>query len=551
MKTKKSMRTRDPSKQHNLLLAAAAVLIVGSLSVYCLMLYRWLGEKPAAVAFPPKPPAQASDELAAARARFREGFLEPSSRLRLAEVLYGQGRAVDAFYVLRETRRFFGEEVFRRAHERIVLHKDPYLGDADFDPSPANQNRLEDKLKSSPNDADTLTYLAHIATEGGDQAQALKYAEAGLLARPTDLGLMLLKADVTSAGDLMGAIPLYARLANAAPASFEGRRALETLGKFSQKKEADPQAEAGRLAQEALEELFKAQPKEPMVFAALALSAWNRGEPAAARALCAETLTKDPHHAGALMVDGLIAMSDKDADRALKSFSAAWSLNPNDFFSAAQLARLYDRERGDRESALPYYIALYRQNPDYGVGEPVEGLIQEIVDTRAKALVEQAPVESLARFFNSDDASLRAQACVRASLAQDPRWIDQLADLLDDDTEAVRHDADYALYQLARKSPDGVRQRRDVWLASPRPLLHTRALNLFADLYPDETFPFVAQSLRSPSPVVRFLTSSILERYYKNTPAGRKARADYMAEEQDPGVLAQYARWEKMQGQKP
>jgi hypothetical protein len=150
-------------------------------------------------------------------------------------VLYGQGRAVDAFYVLRETRRFFGEEVFRRAHERIVLHKDPYLGDADFDPSPANQNRLEDKLKSSPNDADTLTYLAHIATEGGDQAQALKYAEAGLLARPTDLGLMLLKADVTSAGDLMGAIPLYARLANAAPASFEGRRALETLGKFSQR----------------------------------------------------------------------------------------------------------------------------------------------------------------------------------------------------------------------------------------------------------------------------------------------------------------------------
>ena len=544
------MKTRDPAKRHNLLLAAAGLLITGCLAVYCLMFYRWLGEPAAPVAFPPKPPARASDDLAAARAGFREYFLEPEARLRLAEVLYGQGRAIDAFYVLREARKFFGDEVFRRAHERIVLHKDAYLGDSDFDASPANESRLLEKLKAAPNDADTMGYLAHIAVDRGQPAEALKYAEDGLTARPSDLGLLLLKADVTAESDIMGAIPLYARLANLAPSSYEGRRALETLGKYAQKKESDPQAEAGHLAQEALQELFKAQPKEPMVFAALALSAWNRGEPATARALTAEALTKDPNHAGALMVDGLIAMSDKDTDRAIKSFTAAWKLNAEDFFSATQLARLYDRERGDREDALPFYIALYRQNPDYAVGEPVEQLISEIVDIRRSALVEQAPVESLGRFLSSDDASLRAQACVRAAQALDPRWIDQLAELLDDDTEIVRHNADYALYQLAKKSPEPVRVRRDAWLASPRPLLHTRALNLFADLYPQETFPFVAQALRDPSPVVRFLTRSILDTYYKDAPAGRKALSEYLAEETDAAVLAQYARMKEQEEKK-
>ena len=57
-----------------------------------------------------------------------------------------------------------------------------------------------------------------------------------------------------------------------------------------------------------------------------------------------------------------------------------------------------------------------------------------------------------------------------------------MAELLDDDTEIVRHNADYALYKIGQKNPDAVAVRRAEWLSSPKPLVRARALNLFADL---------------------------------------------------------------------
>src|SRR6185295_4156826 len=110
------------------------------------------------------------------------------------------------------------------------------------------------------------------------------------------------------------------------------------------------------------------RPKDPSIFSAMAMAAWKRNDSAAARALVAQTLRADPKNAGALMVDGVIALSDGDADRAVKEFAAAWEENPEDLRSAEELARIYDRERGDRESALPYYIAIYRHDPGASAG---------------------------------------------------------------------------------------------------------------------------------------------------------------------------------------
>ncbi|MBI3551159.1 MAG: hypothetical protein HY077_01465 [Elusimicrobia bacterium] len=512
------MKTRP--ERHNLLIAAAALMIAASLAAYCLLFLRWLGVRPATGPFSPKAPAAAPVDLAAARAQFRDRFLDPDARMRLAEALYARGRWVDAFYVLRDARQFFGETAFRGAHARVVLRSQACASEAADDPC----------------------VLARSAFERGEGADALKYAEAGLAARPNETSLLLLKAELTAQSDLMGAIPVYARLANASPSAADGRKALEALSKLAQRKETEPNAEAGRLAREALAELFKAQPKNADIFASLAMSEWNRGDAATARAMVAETLRKEPAQAGALMVDGVIALAAGDTEKALKAFSAAWEHNPNDLTSAAQLARIYDRQRGDRESALPYYIALYRDDPDYAAGEPAERLIQEILDARRKALLERVGVESLGRYLSSEDASLRAEACARAASAPDPRWIEALADLLDDDTDIVRHNADYALYQIAWKQPGALRVRKDQWLQSPRPLLRTRALNLFADLYSFDTFPAVAQALHDPSPTVRFLTKTmVLDRYYKDLPAARKVGDEYLASEKDPAVLALYA----------
>ncbi len=147
--------------------------------------------------------------------------------------------------------------------------------------------------------------------------------------------------------------------------------------------------------------------------------------------------------------------------------------------------------------------------------------------------------EALGRFLSSDDASLRAEAAVRAAAAKDLRWIESLADLLDDDTEIVRHNADYALFQIAQSHPDAVRVRREEWLGSDRPLVRVRALNLFADLDPKEAWPLVPRFLKDPDPAVRFLTRAlVLDHYYKDTREGAALRAESLAREKDPRVLA-------------
>ena len=85
--------------------------------------------------------------------------------------------------------------------------------------------------------------------------------------------------------------------------------------------------------------------------------------------------------------------------------------------------------------------------------------------------------------------------------------------------------------------------RREEWLSSEKPLVRARALNLFADIEPAETFPFVVKALRDPHPAVRFLAKvMVLDHYYKDDPKAAKARADYLASEKDPLVLAHYAR---------
>lgn len=540
------MKTRRDSSRHNLLIALAALMIAGSIAAYCLLFFRWLGGRPLAQPFSPKAPAAAPADLSAARAEFRDRFLDPAARLRLAEALYARGRWVDAFYVMHETREFFGDEAFRRAHRRVVLGRDAFLGDGVFDPSADNERRLKERLAANPADADASAYLARVFESRGDREGAQKYAQAGLAARPSDPSLMLLSAELTAAADPTAGITLYARLANAVPASREGRRALEALGKFARKRPEEAPGEAGALAQEALQELFKARPKEPAIFAALALSVLKRGDAAGARALCADALRKDPGNPGALMVEGAIALSEGDAAMALKDLSQAWRQNPDDLYSAAELARIYDRERGDRESALPYYIALFREDPDYAPGAPVEQQIIEILDARRKALLDRQPAGALERFLSSEDGSLRAEACARAAQSRDPRWVDELAERLDDDADIVRHNADYALYQLAARYPDAVRVRKDEWLKSPRPFLRARALNLFADLFAQETFPAVVAALHDQNPAVRFFAKTmILDHYYKDLPAARKAAAEYLSVEKDQAVLALYARMAK------
>jgi HEAT repeat protein len=333
-------------------------------------------------------------------------------------------------------------------------------------------------------------------------------------------------------------IPVHAETARDYPDSPEGRDSLDQLSRMAQGDPNGSGGEASQLALTALEELYHQDPKSAEKLAALGAALVGRGDDEKAAAYAQQALNKNPGQAGADRVLGMLALKARDMDGARKWLDAAWEGDANDLYSAAKLAQIYDKRLGDPEGALPFYLALYHENPDYDDGEPVETRIRETLDLRRARLLKNVSVDGLGARFKLDDASLRAEAALRAADFKDARWIDALGELLNDDCEIVRRNADYALFQIGKADPDAVRARRDAWLESDKPLVRIRALNLFADLDGLNALPSVVKALDDPNPAVRALAVVMaLDHYYARVPEAARARARFVAREKDPAVL--------------
>jgi hypothetical protein len=472
------MASMRESRRTNLIILAAVLMIAGAVAIYATLVMRWFSaEKPAAPAASSATSKAALDaSLDEARRDFRERLLDPRAHLRLSEALWKAGRPVDAFYVMYAARQIFPDAAFRQAHAEIVLG----VGG----PAAAARSRLK-----------------------------------GL----TDPAMT---------------VPIHAEVARDYPDSPEGRDSLDQLSQLAMAPEGGAGGDAARGARTALDELYRADPRNPEKLAALAGADFGRGDAATAQALAAEALNKYPGQAGAARIMGMLALRERDIDGAIKWLTAAWDRDPEDLYSASKLAQIYVKRRGDPEGALPFYLALYRENPDFADDEPAETRIRTTLDHRREDLLKDAPVEGLGGRFKLDDASLRAEAALRAAAFKDPRWIDALGDLLDDDAEIVRRNADYALFQIAAQEPDAVRARRAQWLGSDKPLVRIRALNLFADLDGKNALPAVSAALRDPNAGVRvFAKLMVLDHYYKGVPEAAKLRSRYLAEEKDPDAL--------------
>jgi hypothetical protein len=465
------------SRRANYLILAALLMIAAAFAAYATLVVRWFAAPKPPATFDAAGPRQTPDAaLAAARREFRENLLDARVHLRLSEALWRAGRPVDAFYVMYAARQLFSGEDFRSAHADVVLKV------------------------------------------GGPAAAA--------------------RARLKGLTDPAMSVPIYAEVARNYPHTPEGRDSLDQLSQLAASPPGGPNGDAGRLAHTALEELYRGDPKDPEKLAALAGAAFNRGEAEHAAALASDAWNKHPGHAGAARIMGMLALRDRDVDAALQWLKVAWDHDSEDLYSAAKLAQLYEKRRGDREGALPFYMALYRQNPDYADDAPAETKIRETLDRRRESLLHDAPVAGLGGRFALDDASLRAEACLRAAAFRDPVWIDTLGELLDDDTELVRRNADYALFEISRKEPDAIRARRSAWLTSEKTLVRIRALNLFADLDGRNALPAVAVALRDSNTAVRvFAKIMVLDHYYKDEPEAAKLRSRYLAEEKDPDAL--------------
>ncbi len=473
------------SRRTNALIVIALLMIAAAFAAYSLIMMSWFKApaRPNAGSGASVSRAEAEDRLASARKEFRTHLLDARAHLRLSDALWKAGRPVDSFYVMYASRQLFSEETFRRAHAEVVLGA------------------------------------------GGPAAEKRRRLEG------------LRDAAVT--------VPVHAEIAREHPDTPEGRESLDALSRLAAGDENAQGGESAQLARTALEELHHADPKHPGKLAALGMAFFARGDFALAHAVASEALAKNPNQAGASQIMGALALQQKDIDGAMRWLSSSWDRNPDDLYSASKLAQIYDKRRADAESALPFYLAIHRQNPDFADGgEPIERRIRETLDARRESLLKNAPVEGLGARFALDDASLRAEACLRAAAYKDPRWIERLGELLDDDVELVRRNADFALFEIGKKEGELVRSRRDAWLASDKPLVRIRALNLFADLDGKNALPALTTALRDPNPAVRaFAKIMVLDHYFDKLPEGTKLRARYLAEEHDPEALSLLARF--------
>jgi tetratricopeptide (TPR) repeat protein len=474
------------SRRTNALIVIALFMIALAFTAYSLIMMSWFktGSHPG---LGPARSVQARAEveqlLTTARKEYRARLLDVRAHLRLSNALWKAGRPVDSFYVLYAARQLFADDAFRRAHAEVVLGV------------------------------------------GGPAAELRRRLEG--------------KSDVALV------VPIHAAIAREHADTPEGRQSLDALSRLAAGDENAAGGEAARLARTALDELHQDDPKHAGKLAALGMALFARGDYALAHAVASEVLAKNPSQAGAAQVMGALSLQRKDMNAATRWLSTSWELNPDDLYSASKLAQIYDKRRADAEGALPFYLALYRQNPDFAdAGEPVERRIRETLDARRESLLRHAPVEGLGARFNLDDASLRAEACLRAAEFKDPRWIDRLGELLDDDTEIVRRNADYALFEIGKKETDAVRARRDGWLGSEKPLVRIRALNLYADLDGRNVLPALASALRNPSPAVRaYAKVMVLDHYFSQMPEGITLRSRYLAEERDLEAMSLLARF--------
>jgi tetratricopeptide (TPR) repeat protein len=464
------------TRRTNLIIVVSLLMIAAAFAIYATMVLRWFSSENALV-----PPAQSAAaaaaeraELDAARREFRDRLLDPRAHMRLSEALWKAGRPVDSFYVMYAARQLFPDDAYRQAHAEVVVG----IG------GPASAARARLKGLNDP----ALT------------------------------------------------VPVHAETARDYPDTAEGRDSLDRLSQMAS--DSSSGGESAELALTALGELYRQDPKSPEKLAALGAALIARGDDAKAAAYAQQALTKYPGQAGADRVMGMLALKDRDVDGARKWLNAAWERDSNDLYSAAKLAQIYDKRRGDPEEALPFYLALYHENPYYEDGDPAETKIRRTLDDRRSRLLKFVAVGGVGSRFKLDDASLRAEAALRAADFKDPRWIDGLGALLDDDCEIVRRNADYALYRIGQAEPDAMHARRDAWLGSDSPLVRIRALNLFADLDGKNALPAAAGALSDPNPGVRaFAVIMVLDHYYAGVPEASRARARLLATEKDPAVV--------------
>lgn len=463
-------------------------MVVAAFLVCAVIMTHWLASPPRPGADTDAASAQVPTEetlrlLSDARLNFREHLLEVNAHLRLSEALWKAGRPIDAFYVSYAARQLFSNDVFRRAHSEIVLGA------------------------------------------GGPAAE--------------------LRRRLSSVSAPAAAIGLHIDIARRHPDTPEGRDSLDALMRMAAADENTGGGETARLARTALEGLHHSDPRHPGKLTALGMAMFMRGDFTLAHAIASEALQKNPNQGGAAQVMGALALQQRDLDGALRWLTIAWDRNSDDLYSASKLAQIYDNLRADSEGALPFHLALYRNNPDYADGgTPIENRIRQTLDERRAYLLKNVTVDALGSRFVLDDASLRAEACLRAGYFKDPRWIDALVDLLDDDVEIVRRNADYALFEIGKNNTAAIQARRERWLGDDKPLVRIRALNLFADLEGRNAVPSLVAALRDPDPAVRaFAKIMVLDHYFKQIPEYPRIKARYLAEEKNPQAVALLTRF--------
>ena len=488
--------------------------------------------------------------LEEARVRYHKAFFDPYAHVELSDELYKAGLLEDSFYVLEEARGIFSENDFQAAHGFVIIgkHNGGWPGGGHFDPSPAHEAELKARAAADPRDWESLSYLAHIAVHSGDHAAALTYVDRALKIAPNELGPLGLKAHLLAdKNDLTAALPVFERVFAAAPDSVDGRAALELMMSMAARGKR-----GGAAAKRALADLEKAlvdRPDDAEVYLSLAVVRGAAGDVKGIRDLVKRAEKARPGSPALFAVKGLLAIQDKKVPAAVALLEQALARDPWLPYAREKLAHLHRKDLKDMAGALPYYIALHRDNPHYYDNEFAEDRVKRELERQRTATVASArTAQDAVRLMSSPNGATRAEGCLFAGKLADPALIDALADRLDDEVGNVVQNADNALYQLSKVKPAEIEAAKEKIVNDPRAFVRGMALNLYCDLDKPGMRATSLARLSDPDSYVRFRAHIAVAGYYAGDAEAQISRGTALEAERDPNLLKALRRLEEKRG---
>jgi tetratricopeptide (TPR) repeat protein len=422
------------------------------------------------------------EQLAQLQNDFALRYMEPEAHMALARYYLEHGSRMEAFFTLEAARRGrFEEAVFDRAFQLMF---------EGFDNSKATEEKLLVERGRQPNSVEVLFQLADIYISRSDWSRATQYLLEAIKKKPNDFRFTSGLAEVLRAQEKMqDADRIVQRYVRDYPESRDGY--------------------------------------------VLRAEAVEKRDPAQAKRILGEGITKFPDDGGLLFHLGALMQRDGDLEGAEATFVKAATLAPKSVDIQSWVGRFFFKVKKDSDQALPYYLNAYFLSPHAYETEFVESRLRQIYFERARVKFEDQmkAKRSLIEMLGDPDPIVVSMTLGQMGEKWLAGYVDPLVAMMGHDDQGVRWEAT----QLLKNNVDSSFDQRLKDLLKDNNL-RRRGLAAYIAVWrwKRDSFGFMDELLHEKAELLRFDALSAL--MLEGGVEGKQRALAHSARETNPGL---------------